>query len=94
MKLRKNFPFHELSLANPTGIQGGAYFSKILCEADCPFVFQTPKCLTKAGVVQTGKKIYCDLLFTDNNDIFLNFIQELEKTYSTTYIREKKYMVP
>ena len=26
----KQFDFSQLSLANPTGIQGGAYFTKIL----------------------------------------------------------------
>ena len=25
----QNFPFQELHLANPTGLQGGAYFSKL-----------------------------------------------------------------
>jgi len=76
----QEFPFHELSLANPNGIQGGAYFSKIRIKDDESFLFQTPKCLTKNGIVSTDKKIYCDLMFTNDNEKFINFIQELEKS--------------
>ena len=73
------YPFAEISLANPHGIQGGAFFSKIRLKGDSPFLFQTPKCLTKNGIVQTDKKIYCDLAFSENNDVFINFLQDLEK---------------
>lgn len=73
------YPFEELSLANPHGVQGGAFFSKIRVKDDSPLLFQTPKCLTKNGIVQTDKKIYCDLVFSENNEVFLNFLQELEK---------------
>ena len=73
------YPFSEISLANPHGIQGGAFFSKIQLKDDSPFLFQTPKCLTKNGIVHTDKKIYCDLVFSENNDTFINFLQELEK---------------
>ena len=76
----QEFPFHELSLANPNGVQGGAYFSKIRIKDDESFLFQTPKCLTKNGIVSTDKKIYCDLMFTNDNEKFINFIQELEKS--------------
>ena len=73
------YPFAEISLANPHGIQGGAFFSKIQLKNESPFLFQTPKCLTKNGIVHTDKKIYCDLVFSENNDIFINFLHELEK---------------
>ena len=76
----QKFPFHELSLANPNGIQGGAYFSKIRMKDNEPFLFQTPKCLTKNGIVSTDKKIYCDLILSVDNDKFINFLQELEKS--------------
>jgi len=76
----KEYPFHALSLANPHGIQGGAFFSKLQLEEEFPCLFQTPKCSTKNGIVQTEKKIYCDLMISDDNDTFLNFLQELEKT--------------
>ena len=73
------FPFHKLSLANPHGIQGGAYFSKIKMNENEPFLFQTPKCSTKNGIVSTDKKIYCDLILDHDNETFINFLQELER---------------
>ena len=73
------FPFHKLSLANPHGIQGGAYFSKIKINENEPFLFQTPKCSTKNGIVSTDKKIYCDLILDHDNETFINFLQELER---------------
>ena len=78
--INHEFPFHDLSLANPNGIQGGAYFSKIRMKDGEPFIFQTPKCLTKNGIISTDKKIYCDLMITEGNDNFITFLQELEKS--------------
>ena len=87
--INQEFPFDKLSLANPHGIQGGAYFSKILMGDDEPFLFQTPKCFTKSGIVSTDKKIYCDLMLNVNNEKFITFLQELEK-YIQQLIYEKR----
>jgi hypothetical protein len=84
----QEFPFDKLSLENPHGVQGGAYFSKIKINGG-PFLFQTPKCSTKAGIVTTEKKIYCDLILTSDNDIFIQFLQELEKSVQSL-IYEKR----
>jgi hypothetical protein len=75
----QSYPFEQLSLANPHGIQGGAFFSKLLLNEEHPCLFQTPKCFTKNGIVRTGKKTYCDLVILPTNDTFLNFLQEFEK---------------
>ena len=71
--------FDDLTLANPYRLQGGAYFSKLSCNED-PFLFQTPKSFTKKGVILTNKKAYCDLLFTTDNDQFVEWIDNLEKS--------------
>ena len=76
----QEYPFQQLSLANPHGVQGGAYFSKLLLNEETPCLFQTPKCLTKNGIIRTGKKTYCDLIIPATNDTFVNFLQEFEKT--------------
>ena len=44
--------FDNLFLANPTRLQGGAYFSKLSYNEE-PFLFQTPKSFTKKGVIFT-----------------------------------------
>ena len=39
---------------------------------------QTPKCLTKQGFIKSGKKIYTDLMFDNNDTVFINWIENLE----------------
>ena len=73
------FPFEKISLANPHGLQGGAYFSKIRINNE-PVIVQTPKCLTKNGIHKTEKKIYCDLMFDSDNEEFNNWVDTLETT--------------
>ena len=51
----ESFDFSKLSLAQPVGIQGGAYFTKIEF-INKPLYIQTSKSLTKQGFVKTGKK--------------------------------------
>jgi hypothetical protein len=71
------FDFTKLTLAQPTGIQGGAYFTKLLHNAK-PLYIQTPKSLTKQGFVKNGKKIYCDLMFDNNDEQFITWMENLE----------------
>lgn len=75
----KEFNFANLSLAHPNGLQGGSYFTK-LANNNEPLFIQTPKCTTKQGIVITGKKTYADLLFTHTDDIFLEWLENLETT--------------
>jgi hypothetical protein len=71
------FDFSSLSLANPTGIQGGAYFTRIQYNGKSLYI-QTPKSQTKQGFVKNGKKIYTDLMFDNNNEQFIQWIENLE----------------
>ena len=75
----EQFDFNSLSLANPQGLQGGAYFSKLKLNGE-PFLVQTPKCSTKNGIHKTEKKIYCDMMFTNDNEEFVNWTNQLEST--------------
>jgi hypothetical protein len=71
------FDFSNISLAHPTGIQGGAYFTKIQFNSK-PLYIETPKSLSKQGFVQNGKKIYCDLMFDNNDEEFIRWLENLE----------------
>jgi len=71
------FDFTKLNLAQPTGIQGGAYFTKLLHNSK-PLYIQTPKSLTKQGFIKNGKKIYCDLMFDNNDEQFITWMENLE----------------
>ena len=75
----EQFDFSSLSLANPQGLQGGAYFSKLKLNGE-PFLVQTPKCSTKNGIHKTEKKIYCDMMFTNDDEEFINWTNQLEST--------------
>ena len=84
----KDFPFKDLCLANPTGLQGGAYFSKLKIEEQ-KVLIQMPKCETKNGIHRTGKKIYTDLMFDIKNETFAQWIQDLS-TRVKSLIYDKK----
>jgi hypothetical protein len=72
-----NFDFSNLSLAQPVAIQGGAHFTKILMNGKQLYI-QTPKCTTRQGFIKTGKKIHCDLMFNNNDEEFIHWIESLE----------------
>ena len=78
------FPFDKLMLTNPSFLNSGSYFIRYLVN-DNPLYIQPPKCVTKQGVIKCGKKTYCDMLFTNENESFIRWIEELEN-YSQKYI--------
>jgi len=84
----KDFPFKDLCLANPTGLQGGAYFSRFKVE-ERKVLIQMPKCETKNGIHRTGKKIYTDLMFDIKNETFAQWTQDLS-TRVKSLIYDKK----
>jgi hypothetical protein len=86
----ETFDFSKLSLAHPSGIQGGAYFTKIEYNSK-PLYIQTVKSLTRQGFVKTGKKYYCDLMFDKNAETLINWFENLESRCQKL-ISEKKDM--
>ena len=72
-----SFDFANISLAHPIGITGGAYFTKIQMNSK-PLYIETPKCLTKQGFVKSGKKIYSELMFDNNDEQFIHWMENLE----------------
>lgn len=85
------FPFDKLVLAPPTVIAGGNYFIKYLANKT-PLYIQPPKCKTRGGIhstVKSGKRIHCDLMFSNENEDFIRWIEDLE-TYTCKYIYEHR----
>jgi hypothetical protein len=74
----ENFDFSKITLAHPSGVQGGAYFTKIQYN-NKPLYIQTAKSLTRQGFVKTGKKYYCDLMFDNNSSVLINWFENLEE---------------
>lgn len=84
----EHFQFDKLSLSSPIFIHSGNYFMKYLYE-NSPLYIQAPKCITKQGIMKGGKRMYCDMLFTNENSSFIRWIEDLEN-YSQKYIYENR----
>ena len=74
----ENFDFSNLNLLHPTGIQGGAYFTRLMYNGK-PLYIQTPQSKSRQGFVKTGKKYYCDLMFDQNAENIINWFELLEE---------------
>jgi hypothetical protein len=73
-----DYDFSKLYLGPPSTLAGGSYFTKILGNNNKLLYLQTPKSLTKQGFVKSGKKIFIDLMFDNNDTVFINWIENLE----------------
>ena len=73
-----DYDFSKLYLGPPSTLTGGSYFTKLMHGTNLPLYIQTPKCLTKQGFVKNGKKIYVDLMFDNNDTVFIHWMENLE----------------
>jgi len=73
-----DYDFSKLYLGPPSTLAGGAYFTRIMYNTNKQLFIQTPKSLTKQGFVKSGKKVYADLMFDNNDTVFINWIENLE----------------
>ena len=71
------FNFESLSLAQPHAIQGGTYFTRLTNSGDSLYI-QTPKCSTKQGITRTEHKVYTDLVFSQEDNVFVDWLERLE----------------
>jgi len=72
-----SFDFEKLILTKPTLISGGNYFIRCLVNNN-PLYIQPPKCKTKQGFTKVGKRFSCDLMFTNENENFIRWMENLE----------------
>ena len=65
------FDFSKVILTHPEALQGGSFFTKLNINNDMLYL-QTPKCISKQGIVSSsGKKTYIDLMFSANDSKFI-----------------------
>ena len=69
----KQFDFSKLALSSPININGGNHFIKYNYE-QCPLYIKSP-CSIKQGIVTTAKRIFCDLMFTNENSSSLSILK-------------------
>jgi len=73
------FECDNLSLGKPITKSGG-YFMKFIAGKNTPLYFQSPECYVKQGAVKSGKKMFFDLVFSnENDDVFLSWLDSLEE---------------
>ena len=88
---KDKIPLDDITLANPQGLQGGAYFSKLKLFGNSVTI-QTPRCKTKNGIVKTEKKTYCDLMFDKDDDNVVDFLESIEdKVKNLIYEKKDKW---
>lgn len=84
----ENFDFEKMILTPPVATTNGNHFIKFILN-DNPLYIQTPKCKIKPGMIKTTKKVCCDLMFTIENEAFIQWIENLEN-YCQKYIFTKR----
>ena len=82
------FDFTKITMLSPTIIPGGNYFIKFK-QNDYPLYIQTPTCKTKQGFIKSGKRMYCDLMFTNENEEFIHWIENLENYCKRMILQNK-----
>ena len=81
----ETFDFNKLILLTPTSLNGGNYFIKFRINGN-PLYIQPPKCKSKQSIIKSGKRIFCDLMFNNENESFIEWMETLE-----TYCQNKLY---
>jgi len=85
------FDFDKLVFLKPIAVIGGNYFIRIRLHG-APLYVQPPKCKTKQGIIKTGKKYYTDLMFTNENEDFIQWMENLEsKCQASIYENREKW---
>jgi hypothetical protein len=74
----ERFPFDKLVVGKPTTVPGGNFFIRYSID-ESPLYIQPPKCSIKQIQSKTGKKIYCDVIFQQENENFIRWMESLEK---------------
>jgi len=72
-----SFDFLKMTLLSPSSMPGGNYFIKFRIN-DGPLYIQPPKCVSKSAIFKSGKKHYCDLMFSNENEDFIRWMENLE----------------
>ena len=72
-----SFPFKSIKLSKPKSTTGGNWLIKFGVN-NTPLYIQAPKCNTKSGFLKAGKRYYTDLVFSNDNDEFIRWMENLE----------------
>jgi len=71
------FPFDKLVVGKPITIPGGNFFIRYSID-ESPLYVQPPKCTIRQMQTKSGRKMYCDLIFQQENEQFIRWMESLE----------------
>jgi hypothetical protein len=77
----KQFPFPKVDLGKPFN-KNGVHFIKMYVN-ESPIFIQPPKCMLKQGILKTGKKLFCDLVFPVEEESVLGWLDKIEEIAKT-----------
>ena len=72
------FDFKNITYISPKSVPGGSYYIRCFGPQQSPLYIQPPKCKSKNGILLSGKKMFCDLVFTHDDEAFLRWIENFE----------------
>jgi len=85
------FPFSKLILCKPISSSNGSFFIRYSLN-EHPLYIQPPKCYIKQIHTKTGKKMYADLVFQQDNESFLQWMENLEnQTQQSLYEHRQQW---
>ncbi len=84
----ESFDFNKLQLLSPVAVSGGHHFIRYL-YGENPLYLQPPKCKIKQGIIRAGKRMYCDLMFTNENEKFIQWIENLDNVSQKTIFNNR-----
>ena len=88
-----NFDFNNLVLNTPYVVNGDPFIKYKF--NDTPLYIQPPKCRIKKGIQsvnKSNKKLYCDLIFTNEDSSFIKWLENLENyTTKVMYNNRQKW---
>lgn len=84
----ETFNFDSIALTKPGPIENGNYFIKFLIDNSNLYT-QPPKCVTRNGIINVGKKWYIDLMFTNVDEQFIQWVENLE-SYCVNHIYKNR----
>jgi hypothetical protein len=84
-----DYNFSKIQLGIPVSHPNSTYLARIFLD-NKPVYIQTPKCITRGGIVKSGKKMYCDLMFSIDDSIFIDWITSLESKCQTLIVNKSE----
>ena len=73
----QGFNFEKITLCDPIAKAGGSYFIKFLMNG-APMYIQPPKCGTRQGIINANRRCFVDLMFSQDNLEFIQWLENLE----------------